>query len=289
MFKGSIVALVTPFKAGKVDETALERLVEFHIENGTDAIVPCGTTGESATMTHDEDMYVVRRVVDLVRKRVPVIAGAGSNNTAEAILLTRHALESGADAALSVVPYYNKPTQEGIYQHYKTIAEHVAIPIIMYNVPGRTGAGMQPDTAVRLSKISNIVAIKEASGAVDNTMAILAAAPDFTVLSGDDGITYPLMALGAKGVISVAANVIPREMHELCASMLAGDFAKAKALHYKYLEIFHALFYESNPIPVKEALHMMGMLELEYRLPLVPMAANNRVRLETALRNIKVI
>jgi 4-hydroxy-tetrahydrodipicolinate synthase len=290
MFSGSIAALVTPFKNGKVDEASLERLVEFHIANGTDGIVPCGTTGEAATMTHEEDVSVVKRVVELVAKRVPVIAGSGSNNTAEAIFLTQSALDNGADAALIVCPYYNKPTQEGVYQHYKAIAEHVKLPIIMYNVPGRTGGvGIKPDTAVRLSKISNIVAIKEASGAVDNTMAILANAPDFTVLSGDDAITYPLMALGAKGVISVAANVIPQAMHELCAAMLAGDYALGKTLHYQYLELFHNLFIESNPIPVKEALHMMGMMELEYRLPLVPMTEANRNVLKATLQKVGVV
>ncbi|GAB7141317.1 4-hydroxy-tetrahydrodipicolinate synthase [Deferribacterales bacterium RsTz2092] len=220
MFKGSITALVTPFKKdGEVDEKALERLVEFQISEGTDVILPCGTTGESATMEHKEEIYITKRVIEMVNKRVPVIAGAGSNDTKVSIHLAEAAKKNGADGALLVTPYYNKPTQEGMYQHFKAAAEAVNIPIVMYNVPGRTGVNMAPETVVRLSKISNIVAVKEASGTVDNTMQILHDAPDFTVLSGDDALTYPLMALGAKGIISVASNIIPRGVSELAAAI----------------------------------------------------------------------
>ena len=290
MFKGSIVALVTPFKNGKIDEKALERLVEFHIENGTDAVVPCGTTGESATMSHDEDIYVVKRVIEIVSGRVPVIAGTGSNNTSEALMLTKAAKDNGADAALIVVPYYNKPTQEGIFQHYKTITDAVNIPVVLYNVPGRTGgAGMLPETAVRLSKIPNIAAIKEASGTVDNTMQIIHDAPGFPVLSGDDCITLPMMAAGASGVISVAANIIPKEMALMCAEMVKGNYDAARKIHYKYHTLFKALFYESNPIPVKEALALMGMIELEYRLPMVPMGAANKEKLVNAMKEVGLI
>lgn len=289
MFKGSIVALVTPFKGGKIDEKALENLVEFHIKEGTDVILPCGTTGESATMSHDEDIYVVKRVIEMVNKRVPVIAGTGSNNTAEAVLLTKAAAENGADGALLVTPYYNKPTQEGLYQHFKAVAEAVDIPIVVYNVPGRTGVAMTTETILRVSKIQGVVAIKEASGTVDNTMQIIKDAPDFTVLSGDDGITYPLMALGAKGVISVAANVIPKAMAEMCALMNKGEYKKALEIHYKYHELFKALFYETNPVPVKAALSMMGMIEEEYRLPMVKMGEDNKQKLKAVMQELKLI
>jgi 4-hydroxy-tetrahydrodipicolinate synthase len=289
MFTGSIVALVTPFKNGQIDRAKLKELAEFHIKNGTDAIVSCGTTGESPTLSHEEDIEITRLMVEYAAGRVPVIAGTGSNNTAEAIYLTEAAKNNGASGALVVVPYYNKPTQEGMFQHFKKIAESVDIPIVLYNVPGRTGAGLQPDTVVRLSKVPGIVAIKEASGTVGATNEILRQIPDFTVLSGDDGITYPLMALGAKGVISVAANVIPAEMAKLCSLMLKGDFAEAKAIHYKYAELFDALFYESNPIPVKAAMSMMGLCEEEYRLPLVKMGDANRERLKQAMQRAGLI
>ncbi|MDR2884755.1 MAG: 4-hydroxy-tetrahydrodipicolinate synthase [Deferribacteraceae bacterium] len=288
MFKGSIVALATPFLNGKVDEQRLGELVEFHIANGTHAIVSCGTTGESATMSHDEDMRVTEFVIKKVNKRIPVIAGTGSNNTSEALDLTAAAKKNGADGALIVVPYYNKPTQEGMYQHYKKIAETVDIPIILYNVPGRTGVGMQPETAIRLSKIPGIVAIKEASGTVDNAMQIIKSAPEFTVLSGDDGITFPMMALGAKGVISVAANVIPDKVSKLCEFMLAGNYTEGRKLHYECLDLFNAMFYESNPIPVKAALHLMGMVGSEVRLPLTNMRPENLERLRIVMQKVGI-
>lgn len=285
MFKGSIVALVTPFKNGKVDEDKVKDLVEFHIKNGTSAIVSCGTTGESATLSHDEDVRLTELVIKTAAGRIPVIAGTGSNNTAEALFLTESAKKHGANAALVVVPYYNKPTQEGLYQHYKYLAEKVDIPIILYNVPGRTGVNMLPETIVRLSKVPGIVAVKDATGSVDAMMQVVKEAPDFTILSGDDGITFPMMALGAKGVISVAANIIPKQMSDICRLMLAGDVSGARKIHYQYLDIFKGLFLESNPIPVKAAMAMMGMLEEELRLPLVKMSDGPREKLRKILHD----
>ena len=289
MFKGSIVALVTPFKNGIIDEEKVKELVELHISNGTDAIVSCGTTGESPTLSHDEDVLLTDLVVKAANRRVPVIAGTGSNSTAEALFLTEHAKANGADAALIVVPYYNKPTQEGMYQHYKYLAENVDIPIILYNVPGRTVAGLLPETVVRLSKIPGIVAIKEATGSVDSAMQILHEVPDFTVLSGDDGMTFPMMALGAKGVISVAANIIPRQMADLCRLMLEGRVAEARVIHYKCMDLFRGLFFEANPIPVKAAMHMMGMISDEIRLPLTRMSDGPKDKLKKMLRDAGLI
>lgn len=290
MFKGSIVALVTPFNNGNVDKNNITKLVEFHIKNGTDAIVSCGTTGESPTLTHDEDCAVTAHMVKAAAGRIPVIAGTGSNNTSEAIFLTDAAKKNGADGALIVTPYYNKPTQEGMYQHFKKIAETVDIPIILYNVPARTGGtGLLAETIIRLSKIPNIVAVKDATGSVDCAMAVLKEIPDFTVLSGDDGVTFPLMALGAKGVISVAANVIPAQMAALCRHMLDGNYDEARKIHYKYFNLFNALFYESNPIPVKAAMSMMNLVEDEFRLPMVPMSAEPREKLKKAMQEVGLI
>jgi 4-hydroxy-tetrahydrodipicolinate synthase len=289
MFKGSIVALVTPFKDGKIDADKVKELVEFHIENGTSAIVSCGTTGESPTLSHDEDVELTKLVVKAANKRIPVIAGTGSNNTREALYLTEHAKKNGADAALVVVPYYNKPTQEGLYQHYKYLAENVDIPIILYNVPGRTVVALSPETIVRLSKIPNIVAVKDATGTVDSAMQVLRDAPDFTVLSGDDGITFPMMALGARGVISVAANIIPKQMADMCRFMLEDHGIDARRLHYQYMELFKGLFYEANPIPVKAAMHMMGMITDEIRLPLTPMSDGPKAKLKQILSDLRLI
>ena len=289
MFQGSIVALVTPFIDGMIDEHSLEQLVEFHITSGTNSIVSCGTTGESATLSHEEDIKVTRLVVEKVAGRIPVIAGTGSNSTAEAIYLTESAQKNGASAALVVVPYYNKPTQEGIYQHYKKIVETVDLPVILYNVPGRTGVSLAPDTVVRLSKVPGIVALKEATGSVNPTMEVLRQIPDFTVLSGDDGITYPLMALGAKGVISVAANIIPAQMAALTGYMNRREYEKGIALHYKYLQLFEALFYESNPIPVKAAMSMMKLCKEDYRLPLIPMGTETKQRLQKVMHEVGLI
>ncbi|MGD9686160.1 MAG: 4-hydroxy-tetrahydrodipicolinate synthase, partial [Desulfobacter sp.] len=238
MFKGSIVAIVTPFKNGAVDEEKLRELVEFQIEGGTDAIVPCGTTGESSTLDYEEHDRVIQIVVEQVKKRVPVIAGTGSNSTREAIEMTEHAKQLGADGCLLVTPYYNKPTQEGLYLHYKAVAEAVAIPQILYNVPGRTGVNLLPETVARLSAIKNIVAIKEATGSLQQASEILALCGDqIDVLSGDDFITFPMMACGAKGVISVLANIMPKAVGDLTDAYFAGDLAKARQLHLDTLKI----------------------------------------------------
>lgn len=282
MFKGSIVALITPFRNGKVDEKALGDLVEFHVKNGTDAILPCGTTGESATLDHSEHIMVIRMVIDSASGRIPVIAGTGSNSTAEAIHLTREAQKIGANAALLVSPYYNKPTNEGLFLHYKAIAEAVDIPLILYNIPSRTGKNMEPETIARLSEIKNIVAVKEASGIMDQTSQI-ASLCKITILSGDDSLTLPLMALGATGVISVAANVVPDRVAALTRAWLEGDPQKARKLHYELLPLFKALFLETNPIPVKAALAAMGKISEEYRLPLCKMSPGNRDKLVSVL------
>ena len=289
MFQGSIVALVTPFKQGELDEKALRNLVEFHISEGTDAIVPCGTTGESATLSHEEHCRVIEIVIEQVNKRIPVIAGAGSNSTKEAIFLTEHAKKSGADAVLSITPYYNKPTQEGLFQHFKTIAEHVDIPMVLYNVPGRTGVNMLPETVVRLSKIKNIVGVKEASGSLDQAGAIIQHTDDsFDVISGEDSLTFPMMAMGAKGVISVVANVAPKKMAQMCKAVLNNNMLEARKLHYELLDLSKAVFYETNPIPAKKAVYLMGLMENEIRLPLVEMTKENTEKLKTVMKNLGI-
>ncbi len=284
MFKGAIVAIVTPFKNGKVDEGKLRELIEFQIVNGTDGIVPCGTTGESPTLSHEEHDRVVEITVDAVKKRVPVIAGTGSNSTAEALRLTKHAHEVGADGALMVCPYYNRPTQEGLYQHYKFIAENVSIPIIVYNIPGRTGVNLLPDTLARLAKIPNIVGTKEASGSLKQMHDVISlCGPDFAVLSGDDFFTYPLLCLGGHGIISVVSNVAPADMAALVDAFAAGDLKKAKDLHFKMVPLIDSLFIETNPVPVKAALAMMGKIDYEVRLPLAKMSEGNYEKLKMVL------
>lgn len=286
MFKGAITALVTPFKNGQVDEKALRDLIEFQITNGVDGLVPCGTTGESPTLSHDEHDRVIEITIDAARKRVPVIAGTGSNSTSEALRLTKHAYEAGADGALIACPYYNKPTQEGLYQHFELIAKTVPIPIIPYNIPGRTGINMSPELVARLAKISNIVGIKEASGSIKQMNDVLdLCGPEFDVLSGDDGFTLPLMAIGGKGIISVASNIVPADMAALVDEVEAGNMAKARALHQKMSPLFDVLFIEVNPTPVKAALALMGKIEYEYRLPLCKMAQANFEKLEKVMRN----
>ena len=290
MFKGSIVAIVTPFKNGAVDVEALRQLVEFQIEGGTDAIVPCGTTGEAATLDYDEQLLVVKTVVEQVNKRVPVIAGTGSNSTAEAIELTQLAKEAGVDGCLLVTPYYNKPTQEGLYLHYKAVAEAVAIPQILYNVPGRTGVNLLPETVARLAPIANVVAIKEATGSLQQASEVLVLCGDqIDVLSGDDFITFPMMACGAKGVISVLANIMPKAVGDLTDAFYAGDLDKARKLHLDTLKISNAMFIESNPVPVKTALALMGKCSDEVRLPLCPMSAANKAKLEAILNEYQLI
>lgn len=286
MFSGSLVALVTPFKNGKIDERRLDDLIEWHIRSGTHGIVPCGTTGESATLSHEEHTQVVKLVVEIVRKRVPVVAGTGSNCTAEAVRLTREAREVGADGALMISPYYNRPTQEGIYQHYKAVAQAVpGFPIIFYNIPSRTGSNIEPGTMARLAEIENIVGVKEAAGSIDQVLNILSACGDrLAILSGEDSLTFSMMSLGGKGVISTAANVVPREMADLANACLAKQWEKAAQLQIRLIPLIRALFMETNPIPVKTALALMGLCELELRLPLVPMAEGNRERLQTVLK-----
>ena len=285
MFQGSIVALVTPFRGGKVDEPTLKKLVEMHVAQGTDGIVPCGTTGESPTLSHDEHKRVVEIVIEAARGRLHVIAGTGSNATSEAIELTAHAKKAGATGALVVNPYYNKPTQEGLYRHFRAVAEAVDIPILVYNIAGRTAVNVETDTLVRIVKdCPNIVGVKEASGSLDQmTQVILACGPDFSVLSGDDNLTLPLMSVGGRGVISVIANIVPRETAEMTHAALAGDWKLARELHLKLFPLSRAVFIETNPIPVKEAMAMMGMLEPEFRLPMCPMGAANRERLRAIL------
>jgi len=290
MFRGAITALVTPFKNGKVDEKALRELIEIQIANGIDGLVPCGTTGESPTLTHDEHDRVIEITIDAAKKRVPVIAGTGSNSTAEALRLTKHAHEAGADGALIACPYYNKPTQEGLYQHFQLIAQNVAIPIIPYNIPGRTGVNMSPELIARLAKISNIVGVKEASGSLKQMNDVLdLCGPDFDVLSGDDGLTLPLMAIGGKGIISVASNIVPADMAALVDSAEEGHMDKARTLHQKMSPLFDVLFVETNPIPVKAALAMMGKIEYEYRLPLCKMAQANYDKLKKVMENYGLI
>lgn len=290
MFKGSIVAIVTPFKNGAVDVETLRQLVEFQIAGGTDAIVPCGTTGEASTLDYDEHMLVIRTVVEQVNKRVPVIAGTGSNSTAEAIELTQLAKDAGVDGCLLVTPYYNKPTQEGLYLHYKAVAEGVAIPQILYNVPGRTAVNLLPETVARLAPIKNIVAIKEATGSLQQASEIMALCGDqIDLFSGDDFITFPMMACGAKGVISVTANIMPKAISDLTDAFFAGDLEKARQLHLDTLKISNAMFIESNPVPVKTALGLMGKCSDEVRLPLAPMSAANKSKLEAIMKEYKLI
>lgn len=283
MYSGSIVAIVTPFKNGKFDEEAYRELIEWHIVEGTDGIVPVGTTGESATLEYEEHYRVIQVAIETVAKRVPVIAGTGANSTQETITMTKAAKKLGADAALLVCPYYNKPTQEGLYRHYETVAQEVDIPLVLYNVPGRTALNIAPQTVARLSEIDTIVAIKEASGDMKQVSEIIRTCGDkITVLSGDDFTTYPLMALGGKGVISVCANVMPRMTALMCKYMLDNQILQAKEVHYKLELLIKGLFLETNPIPVKTALSLMGKIEEEFRLPLCNMAKANK----DALKNI---
>lgn len=292
MFKGAITAIVTPFKEnGELDEESLRRLVEFQIENGIDGIVPCGTTGESPTLDYEEHQRVIEIVIDAAKGKVPVIAGTGSNSAKEAIEITKHAADAGADASLQVCPYYNKPTQEGLYRHFSAIANSVDIPIIVYNIQGRTGVNMETQTLARLAKEhSSIIGVKEASGNIAQMMDVISTLPkEFVVLSGDDNLTLPLMVLGGKGVISVASNIAPKEMHNMTEYALNGDFEKARKLHYELLPLFKGIFIETNPIPIKAALAMKGLVKETYRLPLCEMKAENREKLRQVLKDLKLI
>lgn len=290
MFTGSLVAIVTPFRKGHVDERALAELIEWQIAKGTDGIVPCGTTGESATLSHEEHNRVIELTVEVVNRRVPVIAGTGSNSTDEAIALTRHAKQAGVDGALLITPYYNKPTQEGLYRHYKAVAEAVDLPLVLYNIPGRTGVNMLPTTIARLSAIRSIVGVKEGSGSVQQASDVVQMCGDrLTVLAGDDSLTLPMMAVGGKGVITVTANIVPFEMAELVKTFSAGKIVESRRIHFKLSPLFAALFLETNPIPVKEALGMMGKIDSELRLPLCPMAQDTREKLAGVLKGMDLI
>jgi 4-hydroxy-tetrahydrodipicolinate synthase len=284
MFEGVTVALVTPFKNGQVDYAKIEELVEWHVKQGTDCIVPCGTTGESPTLSHDEHDKVIEATVKAAKGRVKVLAGTGSNATSEALRLTRHAAEAGADGALMVTPYYNRPTQEGLYRHYTAVAEAVDIPIVLYNVPSRTGSNLLPETIARLAEHKNIVGVKEASGSIDQTSEILSRC-DVTVLSGDDSLTLPIMSVGGKGVISVIANFMSRDVKAMVAAFDSGKIAEARDRHLKLFPVCRAMFVETNPIPVKAAMKMLGMINGEVRLPLCEPAAANAQKLEKALKD----
>ena len=285
-FQGSFVAMVTPFRNGKVDEAKLRELVEFHAAHGTDGLIPCGTTGESPTLNHDEHHRVVEIVIEAARGRIRVIAGTGSNSTAEAIEMTKHAERAGAAGALVVNPYYNTPTQEGLYRHFRAIAESVEIPVLLYNIQSRTAINVETDTLARLARdVKNIVGVKEASGSLDQMSQVIAACgPDFSVLSGDDNITLPLLAIGGSGVVSVIANIVPRETADLVHAALEGDWKRARDLHYRLFPLARAAFLETNPIPIKEAMAMAGMLEPEFRLPMCRMSDANREKLRAILK-----
>jgi 4-hydroxy-tetrahydrodipicolinate synthase len=290
MFKGSIVALATPFKDGKVDEDAFRELIEFQIAEGTSAISPCGTTGESATMEMEVHTRVIDIAIEAVNKRVPVIAGTGANSTSEAIELTKHAKEAGADGTLQVTPYYNKPTQEGLYQHYKAIAKAAPLPQMLYNVPGRTSINMLPETVARLAELPEVVAVKEASGDLGQMAEIVNLAGDkITLLSGDDNVTLPVLAIGGKGVVSVVANIVPKDTADMVKAWEEGNVEGARELFYKLLPLCKAMFYETNPIPVKTSLALMGKIKEELKLPLVPLAPANRERLKKALGDYGLI
>ncbi len=290
MFSGSMTAIVTPFRDGRIDVEAFERVLEFQVQNGTSAIVPCGSTGESATLTHAEHAEVVRLTVKCVRGRVPVIAGTGSNSTTEAIALTRAAKEAGADAALLISPYYNKPTQEGIYQHYKAIADNTRFPLIIYNIPGRTASKIEAATIVRLAELEHIVGLKEATGSLDEVQEVIRLCGDtIEVYSGDDSLTLPVLAVGGVGTISVLANIMPRESADMLAACRTGDWDSTRRLHYRLLPLTRALFLETNPIPVKAALAMMGYCRDEVRLPLVPMSEASRARLRTVMQQLGLL
>ncbi len=301
MFRGSIVAIVTPFSATNrggsaknfggqnlvVDEKKLRDLIEFQIKNGSSGIVPCGTTGESATLSFQEHERVIEIVIDQVKKRVAVIAGTGSNSTEEAIMLTKDAVKAGADASLQVSPYYNRPTQKGLYEHFKAIADSVRIPIILYNIAGRTGVNIEPETIARLAHdCKNIVAVKEASGSLDQMSRIKALCPlAFELISGDDSLTLPVLSIGGTGIISVVANIVPKDVADLVSAFEKGNIKKAQELHYKLLPLIKALFIETNPIPVKTAMGILGMCEPDLRLPMCAMSADNLEKLKKALRD----
>jgi 4-hydroxy-tetrahydrodipicolinate synthase len=284
MFSGSYVALVTPFKDGKVDLAKLSELIEFHIANGTSGIVPCGTTGESSTLSHEEHEKVMETAVKVAGGKIKVVPGTGSNSTKEAVRLTKYAKEINTDGVLLISPYYNKPTQKGLYLHFKTIADEVNIPIMLYNIQSRTGVNIEPQTISRLTKdCKNIVAVKEASGSLDQMSKTKYLCPEIDMLSGDDALTLPLLSIGGCGVVSVVANLIPKDLAEMVSSYLKGDIEKAKKLHYKIYPLVKAMFIETNPIPLKTAMGLLGMCPPQMRLPISAMQASNVVKLKKAL------
>ncbi|MEE2677958.1 MAG: 4-hydroxy-tetrahydrodipicolinate synthase [Myxococcota bacterium] len=290
MFEGVFTALITPFRDGEIDADALRALIDAQVAAGVDGVVPCGSTGESATLSHAEHRRVVEIVVDAAGGRLPVIAGTGSNNTREAVELTRHAREAGADAALLISPYYNKPTQEGIVAHFEHVARETGLPLVVYNIPGRTASNLLPATVARLSDIDGIVGVKEACGDLDQIAHVVAACrDDFAVLSGDDGLTLPLLAVGGNGVISTTSNVAPREMVALVGAARAGRFDQALPVHQRLMPLFDALFCETNPIPVKAAVALQGHCGDEIRLPLTPVADGNRERLRVVMKELGLL
>jgi 4-hydroxy-tetrahydrodipicolinate synthase len=290
VFEGLYTALVTPFRDGAVDEPALRALVERQVAAGVDGVVPCGSTGESATLSRDEHCRVIQVVVAAARGRVKVVAGTGSNNTREAIDLTLHARSAGADGALLISPYYNKPTQDGIVAHYAAVAREAAFPLLVYNIPGRTASNIAPATMARLADLEHVVGVKEASGDLAQISQVIARCPaDFCVLSGDDALTLPLLAIGARGAISTTSNVAPGEMAELVRAFRRGDLAGARAIHYRLLPLMDALFCETNPIPVKAAAAMLGLVGEEIRLPLTPVSGPNRERLRVVLKELALL
>ena len=290
MFKGVFTAIITPFKDnGDIDELALRKLIDFQLENGIHGLVPMGTTGESPTLTHDEHIEAIRIVTEQVKGKVPIIAGTGSNCTREAVNLTKKAKDLGVTASLQVAPYYNKPTQEGFYRHFLKLAESVDLPLIIYNIPGRSGKNIENSTTLKLAKHPNIIGVKEASGNINQMMDLIRDKPEsFVVLSGDDIFTYPLMALGGSGVVSVASNIIPDRMVAFCEAALKGDFTTARKMHYELLPLFKAIFIETNPIPIKTSL-AKGMENEVFRLPMCPMLPENKEKLKTVLKQYDLI
>ncbi|MBI3615995.1 MAG: 4-hydroxy-tetrahydrodipicolinate synthase [Candidatus Omnitrophica bacterium] len=286
-----MVALVTPFRNGEIDVKTLQRLVEFHVRGGTSALVPCGTTGESATLSHDEHEQVIEVTIQAARGRIRVIAGTGSNNTEEALRLTRHAERAGADAALLISPYYNRPTQEGLYQHFRTIAESVNLPLVLYNIASRTGVNIEPETFGRLAKVPNIAGVKEASGSLEQMSRIKGACGDrFALISGDDALTLPVLAIGGTGVISVTANIVPGKVARMIRAFQKGNLSEARRIHYELLPLTRSLFLETNPIPVKTAMGLMKLIdEAALRLPLCSMGEGNLSRLKEVLRSCRLI
>lgn len=290
MLNGSIVALITPMKNNSIDKEAYKKLVDFHVQNKTSAILTCGCTGEPATLTLDEHRGLIDYTVEITNKRVHVMAGTGSNNTKEAIELSQYAEKAGADSVLLITPYYNKPTQKGLYLHYKEVAQNISLPIILYNVPSRTGVSIAPETVYELSHIKNIIGVKEASGSLDQVSQIIAmCSEDFIVFSGDDSLTLPIMSVGGKGVISVVANIVPLAIAEMVEAALQNQWEKARKLHIELLPLFKILFIETNPIPVKAALAMMNMIEMEWRLPLTPPLQDNLQKIKETLMQSKVL